>query len=198
MNLLKHRIAPLLVALCATGVQADGLGTAKVAMADLDLGTADGMAKAPYVRESRRIRAVRTIREQEVSARYRPGDVLAERYEDSVGIGYYRIDLHPSTGGDNYVDVPSLPFRIPLGALIPVRLENLLAGAKNIGTTHLTNGCYRLHPVEWNIGESAGMLAAHCITRKLAPRQVRNTEKLLREFQAKLIAQGVELEWPKA
>jgi UrcA family protein len=46
MNLLKHRIAPLLVALCATGVQADGLGTAKVAMADLDLGTADGMANA--------------------------------------------------------------------------------------------------------------------------------------------------------
>ena len=27
--------------------------------------------------------------------------------------------------------------------------------------THITNGCYRLHPVEWNIGEAAGALAAH-------------------------------------
>lgn len=29
---------------------------------------------------------------------------------------------------------------------------------KNIGITHITNGCYRLHPVEWNIGEAAGYL----------------------------------------
>ena len=27
----------------------------------------------------------------------------------------------------------------------------LLPAPKNIGTTHITNGCYRLHPVEWNI-----------------------------------------------
>src|SRR5690606_34394800 len=120
----------------------------------------DGLAMAPYIRESRRIQALRTIREQDVSALHRPGDILAERFEDSVGIGYYRIDLHPSTGGDNYIDVPSLPFRIPLGALIPAEAQNLLPAAKNIGTTHLTNGCYRLHPVEWNIGEAAGLLAA--------------------------------------
>lgn len=71
------------------------------------LGTKDGLAMAPYIRESRRIRAVKTIVEREVSAAFRPGEILAERYEDSVGIGYYRIDLHPSTGGDNYIDVPS-------------------------------------------------------------------------------------------
>ena len=47
------------------------------------------------------------------------------------------------------MDVASLPFQIPLGALIPQRIENLLPACKNIGTTHITNGCYRLHPVEW-------------------------------------------------
>src|SRR5206468_9538617 len=66
------------------------------------------------------------------------------------------IYLHPSSGGDNYIDVSSLPFQIPLGSLIPKRVENLLPACKNLGTTHITNGCYRLHPVEWNIGESAG------------------------------------------
>ena len=35
-------------------------------------------------------------------------------------------------------------------------MTNLLPAGKNIGTTHITNGCYRLHPVEWNIGEVAG------------------------------------------
>ncbi len=38
-------------------------------------------------------------------------------YADTVGVGMYRIDLHPSTGGDNYIDVASSPFEIPLGAL---------------------------------------------------------------------------------
>jgi hypothetical protein len=161
------------------------------------MGSADGLAKSPYVRESRRIRAAQTIREQEVSAKYRPGDSLAERYEDSVGIGYYRIDLHPTTEGDNYVDVPSLPFRIPLGALVPVRMTNLLPGAKNIGTTHLTNGCYRLHPVEWNIGEAAGSLAAFCLERGKRPHEVNQGADLRKDFQKLLEQNGVELAWPE-
>jgi len=161
------------------------------------LGTTDGLAMAPYIRESRRIVAERTIVERDVSAAFRPGDTLAERYEDSVGIGYYRIDLHPSTGGDNYIDVPSLPFRLPLGALIPVRMENLLPAAKNIGTTHLTNGCYRLHPVEWNIGEAAGALCAHCLEAGLTPRRVARDRARRETFQARLAARGVELAWPE-
>ena len=168
------------------------------------MGTSDGLAMYPYVREARRIQAEFTVLEQHVGVDAREklagksrDELTAERFDDSVGVGSYRIDLHPTSKGDNYTDVASLPFQIPLGALIPKRMENLLPAAKNLGVTHITNGCYRLHPVEWNIGESAGALAAHCITKKLAPRQVRNTEKLLREFQSKLTAQGVELDWPK-
>lgn len=159
-------------------------------------GSEDGLAKMPYIRESRRIKAEFTIVEQHVAEALRPNQTLAERYPDSVGIGYYRIDLHPSTGGDNYIDVGSLPFQIPLGALIPQRMENLLPACKNIGTTHITNGCHRLHPVEWNIGEAAGSLAAFCLEHKLAPRQVYRDESLLADFQRRLVNQGVELAWP--
>jgi hypothetical protein len=155
------------------------------------LGTTDGFAMAPYIRESRRIRARRTIVEQDVSAACR---TTAEPYTDSVGIGYYRIDLHPSTGGDNYLDVPALPFRIPLGALLPVRVRNLLPAAKNIGTTHITNGCYRLHPVEWNIGEVAGLLVAWCQSHRIEPAQVAEG---CADFQAMLAGEGVELAWPE-
>lgn len=166
-------------------------------------GTDDGLAKYPYIRESRRIQAEFTVEDFHVGTDARmkftgksKEEVTAENFKDSVGIGSYRIDLHPSSGGDNYIDVSSLPFQIPLGALIPKRVENLLAACKNLGVTHITNGCYRLHPVEWNIGESAGALAAHCVKTKLTPRQVRNTPKLLSEFQSVLTAQGVELDWP--
>jgi hypothetical protein len=95
------------------------------------------------------------------------------------------------------VDISSWPFQIPLGALIPIRMENLLPACKNIGTTHITNGCYRLHPVEWNIGEAAGALAAYCLQKNLTPRQVRNTANHLTDFQSVLTKiLGIELEWP--
>lgn len=168
------------------------------------VGTDDGLAMAPYIRESRRIRAEFTVVEQHVGTDARRSvaagsvdDLRAEAFVDTVGIGSYRIDLHPSTGGDNYVDVSSLPFQIPLGALLPRRVDNVLAGAKNIGTTHVTNGCYRLHPVEWNVGEAAGALAAFAVARKVTARQVRAQAALLQEFQQSLTADGVELAWPR-
>ncbi|WP_159619144.1 FAD-dependent oxidoreductase [Ruania rhizosphaerae] len=158
-------------------------------------GTEHGLAKYPYIRESRRIAAEYTIVEQDVAASARPEN-KAKQFDDSVGVGCYRIDLHPSTGGDNYIDVGSLPFQIPLGALLPVRVRNLLPAAKNLGTTHITNGCYRLHPVEWNIGEAAGLLAARCITEGTTPHQVRADQVQLRSFQQALTDDGVELAWP--
>jgi hypothetical protein len=81
--------------------------------------------------------------------------------------------------------------------LIPVRVRNLLAGAKNIGTTHITNGCYRMHPTEWNIGEVAGALAAYCANNSLGPVQAVTSPSLLGAFQQELAGAGVELEWPK-
>jgi hypothetical protein len=158
-------------------------------------GTEDGLARYPYIRESRRIRAVQTIVEQNLASDVR-GDHGAVKYRDSVGIGWYRIDLHPSTGGNNYIDIGSCPFQIPLGALIPQRMQNLLPACKNLGTTHITNGCYRLHPVEWNIGESAGALAAFCVEHKVSPRKVHADSHWLGEFQALLVREGIDLDWP--
>lgn len=160
------------------------------------MGTADGLAKAPYLRESRRIQSEFTVTEHHIGADTREGTNRAESFEDSVGVGSYRIDLHPSTGGDNYIDVASLPFEIPLGSLIPVRMKNLLPAAKNIGVTHITGGCYRLHPVEWNIGEAAGALAAWSIIKSTNPKGVRTSH--LGEFQDVLAGQGVQLRWPES
>ena len=166
------------------------------------MGTADGMAKYPYIRESRRIRAEFTVLEEHVGAENRrlvAGDIEGKRsanFIDSVGVGYYHIDLHPSSRGNNYIDFSSLPFQIPLGALLPRRINNLLPANKNIGTTHITNGCYRLHPVEWSIGEAVGQLIAFTKKVKVPFRAVRERHELLSEFQQMLHKQGVETEWP--
>jgi hypothetical protein len=169
------------------------------------VGTEDGLAKYPYIRESRRIKAELTITELHVGTEARAkatgaksaAEVTAAEFSDSVGIGSYNIDLHPSSGGSNYIDFAARPFQIPLGALLPQRVENLLPACKNLGTTHLTNGCYRLHPVEWNIGESVGELAAFCHAGQHAPRAVRKTPALLTDYQARLTSAGIPLAWPK-
>lgn len=162
------------------------------------LGTRDGMAKYPYIREARRIRAEFTILEEHVGRENRKlvsGEEKAACFADSVGVGYYHIDLHPTCGGDNYIDFDSLPYQIPLGALIPQRMNNLLPVCKNIGTTHITNGCYRLHPTEWGIGEAVGQLVAYAMRKKCTPRAVRNTPTLLEDFQREIQKQGIEIAW---
>jgi hypothetical protein len=166
-------------------------------------GTTDGLAMAPYIRESRRIKALFTVLEQHVSRAIREAELgkekaRAEVFPDSVGVGHYLyIDIHKtcegySNGGGGKV----FPFQIPLGALVPVRVRNLLAGCKNLGVTHLTNGCYRLHPIEWGVGEAAGALAAFCLATGAEPRQVRETPGRLAAFQKQLADAGVLLEWP--
>ncbi|MEK4042707.1 FAD-dependent oxidoreductase [Paenibacillus sp. FSL H8-0048] len=158
------------------------------------LGTEDGLAKAPYIRESRRIRGLYTIAEQDVSKELR-GPAGPKRYEDSVGVGSYHLDLHPTTVSQRTFYIPNHPYEIPLGALIPVRVKNLLPACKNISMTQIANGCYRLHPTEWNIGEAAGALAAYAIRQQVEPSAVRGNTEHLEAYQQQLIALGVQLHW---
>ena len=82
-------------------------------------------AQAPYrvyVRESRRIKAEFTVREQHVGVEAQAGIDGAEPFADSVDVGSYRIDLHPTKRQRTYVDISSWPFQIPMDALVPVRM----------------------------------------------------------------------------
>ena len=157
------------------------------------MGTDDGLSQYPYIRESRRIKARQTVLEQDVSAAFQP-HARAAFFSDSVGLGHYPIDIH-GVPGDVAATGPTKPFQIPLGALIPRHVSNLLAACKNIGVTHMTNGCYRLHPVEWNIGESAGALAAFCLAHQKTPAAVCDNPDLQVAYQRQLLDLGIPLYW---
>ena len=175
----------------ATGTR---LGASELRLRPDVMGSADGLCKFPYIRESRRIKAKKRIVEQEISVKHQSGP-RAAHFADSVGVGWYPIDIHRSGPEDVGASCRSRPFQIPLGALLPVRITNLIAGAKNIGTTHITNGCYRLHPIEWNIGEAAGGLAAFALEARVAPAAVWGRNELLERFQRRLLEAGVPLAW---
>ena len=158
------------------------------------MGSADGLAKYPYIRECRRIRARKTIVEQDVAVAHQPG-ARAAHFADAVGVGWYPIDIHQAGEGDVGTSTRTKPFQIPMGALIPARVENLLAANKNLGTTHITNGCYRLHPVEWNTGEAAGVLAAWAIESACSPAAIHADAGRRIGYQRALLDEGVPLCW---
>ncbi|MEM8532010.1 MAG: FAD-dependent oxidoreductase [Chloroflexota bacterium] len=156
--------------------------------------TTDGLSKAPYVRESRRIIPLKRVVEQDIVAGSGPG-ARATHFDDTIGIGWYAIDLHPCVGNPRTMYAPTRPFQIPLGALLTKHCTNLVAANKNIGTTHITNGSYRVHPVEWNIGESAGALAAFCCNTGHTPLSIYSTPTILYQLQYQLLRRGVPLAW---
>ncbi|MEM6749108.1 MAG: FAD-dependent oxidoreductase [Planctomycetota bacterium] len=171
-----------------------------------ELGTADGFAKAPYIREARRLEAIHMLSEADLgddqrrAAGFRvapeSGAAVGEPFPDAVAIGHYPIDLHPTPAGRNAVYVPACPFRVPLRSLIPVRIDNLMAAGKCLGVTHIANGATRLHPVEWAIGEAAGEAATLAVERGESPRGVALSAQTLAELLERLDDAGVPLAWP--
>lgn len=159
------------------------------------MGTADGLSQMPYIRESRRLRGLSRVVAHDVDAAVNPG-ARARHFFDSVGLGWYALDLHPCVGNpDASLYAPTRPFQIPLGSLLASYPHNLIAACKNISTTHLTNGAYRVHPVEWNVGEVAGLLVRFCLDNNVSPQDVYGDERLLWRFQMTCVASGIPLAW---
>ena len=131
-------------------------------------------------------------------------------FTDSVGVGQYPIDFHACVQPEDFSPDPadidyegvilSYPYQIPLRALIPQTLDNLLAGAKNIAATHIAAASYRVHPVEWAIGSGAGNAASFAIATDRTPASL--VEGLpreldgIRQLQEQVESLGNPIEFP--
>ena len=149
------------------------------------MGSADGFSKYPYIRESRRMLARGRVVEQDIVDEFQPGP-RARWFDDSVGTGFYMVDIHPCGANEKGHMMMPRPFQIPLAAMQPKEAVNFLAAGKTIGVTHLTNGAFRLHPIEWMIGEAAGTVAALNLQRAGTG---------LEEIQRDLAGQGIPIVW---
>jgi hypothetical protein len=143
------------------------------------------MPPEPYVREARRLIGVETLAGNDIK-RIKPNDrVSAKRFSDSIAVGYYPIDMHGcnqpkdlETGLDRPDDITSNsgPFEVPMGALIPQKLDGLLAAEKNISTSRLAEGAIRLQPISMATGQAAGALAALAAQYRTEPRNIQASE----------------------
>ncbi len=161
------------------------LGYQNLGLADDEFATSDLLPFIPYHREGRRIDGVMRFNLNHIVEPY-----AQNYYRTGIAVGDYPIDHHH---GKNPVapelEFPKVPsFSIPLAALLPVQMEDLIMAEKGISVSNIVNGCTRLQPVILQIGQAAGTLAALSVEMKVTPKEVP-----VRSVQASLLQQGAYL-----
>jgi hypothetical protein len=136
----------------------------------------------PYIRESQRLVGEHTLTAGEIRREAQNG-MSVVGFADSIAVGDYADDLHGCNAPENLesglervTDQPpgfrSGPFEIPLGTLIPEKVDGLLVAEKNLSQSRLANGATRLQPSTMTTGEAAGDLAAIAAREGVPPRKV--------------------------
>ncbi len=134
-------------------------------------------------------------------------------YPDAVGIAQYAIDFHPcmeqspsekpgniERPGTRQGHGQAYPAQIPLRAMIPQEIDNLLVAGKGIATSHIAAAAYRVHSFEWSAGAAAGTVADLALETGTLPFEMVNDlprqEPLLEKLQARLNGQGNPTAFP--
>ena len=120
-------------------------------------------------------------------------------YPDSVGIGHYALDFHPCMSespaekagntereGERQGGGQAYPFQIPLRAMIPQEIDNLVVTGKSIATSHIAAAAYRVHSFEWSSGAAAGITALFALNKGILPYQLVD-ESFLKEKELKVL-----------
>jgi hypothetical protein len=131
------------------------------------------------VRESRHIHGKYTLTKDDV--------IYARKFEHSVAIGSFPIDIHSPTGGNMEFHNVSAEncYEIPVEVLLPVNRDGLLVTGRSISATHEASASSRLTPTCMALGQAAGTLAALAVKKNVSVSDVD-----VKELQQKLIEDG--------
>jgi hypothetical protein len=176
------------------------------------MNTRSGLSMYPYIREGRRILGRPAYGQENfmmVEADLRE-DMTGGRDFSSTAIAltHYDIDIHgcryrdwrPSyeAAGASIKQFVVRPLPIPIEAIIPQGVENVLIGGKSIAGSHIVNGMTRVHHGEWSVGAAAGSIAGWLLRYgkpyDLAPSQIVVTGQMP-AVQSYLQEQGLRFTW---
>ncbi len=159
------------------------------------LGTSTGLAKMPYIRDTRRSIGLDGFILRVADLGGPVANRTGKRFRDRVALGAYGVDVHalvgcePPPGRDG--ERSTLPFFIPFRALTHERLTNFLVAGKTMAQSYLANAATRLHPIEWSTGTAAGVAAAAMSRQGWTSRQALDH---VAELQP-LIRQQTPIDW---
>jgi FAD dependent oxidoreductase len=143
----------------------------------------DNMSQEAYVREARRLVGTETLTGNDMVTSWNRKKYYTS-YPDSIAVGYYPMDLHQCNEQDTLEsafdstqdNLRGGPFEVPMGTLIPEKVDGLLAAEKNISVSRMANGSIREQPIAMDTGQAAGALAALAVEHHEQPRAVQASE----------------------
>lgn len=181
------------------------IGFKNLGLADDEFNTEDGFPYIAYHRESRRLHGLTMLTMNELVDPYKAGTGL---YKTAIGVGDYPLDHHrrlnpsphhhlleeddrePFEFETHYDAFPPIPsFSVPLGSLIPKKMDGLIVAGKSISVSSIANGSSRLQPVVITIGQAAGVAAALSVEQNIQPGNlsVRKIQQQLLDAKAWLL-----------
>ena len=119
------------------------LGFKNLGLADDELN--NGMALIPYNREGRRLKGLVRLDIDHIKNPYNHS-----LYRTGISVGDYPVDHHHGQfpGKLPPLEFPPIPsYNIPLGSLIPEKIDGLIVCEKAISVSNIVNGTTRLQPV---------------------------------------------------
>ncbi len=159
------------------------------------LGTGHGLAKLPYIRDTRRSVGLDGFLLTIDDLCGPIGQTTGRTFPDRIALGAYPADIHPlsSCSLPGYVKAhrETLPFCIPFRALTNRRYGNLLVAGKTMAQSFLANSATRLHPIEWSTGTAAGVAAAEMARAGRTSRQELGRIEELRD----LVRRWTPVDW---
>ncbi|HAZ49115.1 MAG TPA: NAD(FAD)-dependent dehydrogenase [Cyanobacteria bacterium UBA11369] len=178
---------------------------------DSPMATVSGLSMMPYIREGRRIlgrsaygQTEFMIREPDVrndmqgGRKFNSTAVAVTHYDVDIQGCMYRNWHNPWEAVSAGVQEDFVhPIYIPLEALIPQGVDNLLIGGKGIAVSHIVNAATRLHYGEWTFGAAAGATAGWLIKQpqsNLTPAQI-VPKKLMPKLHQHLKKLGLRFTW---
>lgn len=147
--------------------------------------TKDGFPMIPYDREARRVRGKTFLTVDHLERPY-----VFDLYRTGVAVGDYPIDHHHDKNTEapeiEFINIKVPSYNVPLGSLVPEKVDNFIVAEKNISVSNIVNGATRLQPVVLGIGQAAGALAATSVLENKKPAEVsiRQVQNVLLHGQA--------------
>ena len=173
----------------------EGIDPARITLAAPILGTGHGLAKLPYVRDTRRAIGLDGFVLRFADLTGPAGAKTGTVFPDRIAIGAYPADIHPvaTCRMPAYATAAhdTLPFCIPFRALTHRDLTNLLVAGKTMAQSFLANSATRLHPIEWSSGTACGIAAA------VMAREGRSSAEILADVRRlqELVRKATPIDW---
>ncbi len=151
--------------------------------------------------------------ETEAAANDIPIRTRSRIYPDSIGIAQYAIDFHPCMAdypaekpgnierpGVRQAHGQAYPAQIPLRAMIPQRIDNMLVASKSIAASYSAAAAYRVHSFEWSVGAAAGHTVDFALRNGVMPYELvddlPNQEPMLEALRAEIMESGNPIMFP--